>query len=176
MVVWDRENGNVYSDASTYEQWKYEIESAKSAWYESTMAEHVPAWVVRKAHSKKQSDLAQVQSFLRTDGFLWHADESSGKYFITHKGRIISRFIIFFQRPSLGRCRICGGPLSPNAMTGADTHPGCDFTTHLQGMVFKEKRSRGADLPDQSNNGKLPSPLPEPSTTTEPPPVKPENN
>jgi hypothetical protein len=146
-VTYWRRSGFVFSDAKEFSDWEQEISVARDRWYEETMAANVPQWVYRKAHSQKQSDRDQAASFMRTDGWMIHQDEPHGVWIITHKGAIVSRFIIVFQRPTLGKCRICGEPLPPGYKTETDTHATCDVRNYLMGKILRQKTTTGADLP-----------------------------
>lgn len=147
MVTYYKQSGLCYSDAKELVDWHEEIMSAKDHWWMSTMHDNLPGWVFRGAQNPpNRTEQNKAAAYLRTNGWSWVSDEKKGYWAILHKGEIISRFVIMFQAPSLGKCRICGEPLPPGYRTDTDTHAMCTVISHFEGKAAKQSTVQGAAL------------------------------
>lgn len=136
MVTYERASGLCYSDADQLCDWHDEINMARDQWYEQVMFSQVPQSIYRKAHGNP-TEQKEAASWMRTNGWTYCADDRLGVWAIMHKGELVSKFVIAFQPPTKGKCRICGEDLTPGYKS--DTHAKCDVVTYLQGKIAKQK-------------------------------------
>lgn len=141
-VDYDVASGYAQCDAQDFTDWCTQLEAARERWMSVVMADHVPAWVIRKAHDKNPKVQKDAQTYLRQNGFRFVEDREAMTAAIMKGERLLSVFRVALQPPDRTKCRFCGEPLPPGFQ--GDVHKTCTLQEHLEALVSRQNTVRVA--------------------------------
>lgn len=134
-VSYDVNSGFAFCDAPDFSDWCRELELARERWLAVVFEDHLPAWVCRKAYSKKPHEKAEAQSYLRQKGYKVVEDKENLTMAVMQGERLLSVFRVALQPPERTKCRFCGELLPPGFK--GEVHKMCTIKEHLEALVSK---------------------------------------